>query len=56
MPVQRSYRVGPIHVLQKQPVNDTNVLQSPVTSVAPPLTSFSHPQSLLLGNFEILAT
>lgn len=56
MPVQRPYRVGPIQMLQKQPVNDMNVLQSPVTTVAPPLISVSHPQPLLLEKFEVLAT
>lgn len=56
MPVQRLYRVGPIQMLQKKRVNDTNVLQSPVTSVVPPLTSLSHAQPSLLGKFEVLAT
>lgn len=55
MPVQRPYRVGPIQELQKQIVNDTNVLQSPVTSVVLPLTSLSHAQPAFLGKFEVLA-
>lgn len=55
MPVQRPYRVGPIQVLQKQTVNDTDVLQSPMISVTPSLTSLSHAQPSLLGKFEALA-
>lgn len=52
MPVQRPYRVGPIQVLQKQPVKDRNVLQSPVTSVAPPLASLSHLNPHCLGSLK----